>query len=324
MKAKNLVSILVLTLPLCLVGPEAVKAGGSPSSTGTNGSLKGVVKFEGTPPKPRPISMSADPSCAKQHASAVLAQDVMTDSKGDLQNVVVFVAEGLGDRTFDPPTQPVVVEQKGCMYLPHVLAVRANQPLHLVNDDPTSHNVHPTPANNREWNKAEPPGASVDEAFAREEIAIPVKCNVQSVDAWLHRGLQTSVFRSDCQGWKLRSEQSAARYLYHQSVAREAGHLDSDHYDRSERDQGNQLCVQGNVVGCQCLAGWKAFAALFAVAVQRVEDDGIGFGRRAYLIHPDGIAFEQLVVLKEAPHEQVRGGKGPQMADLFPFLSADF
>jgi plastocyanin len=127
--------------------------------------------------------MSADPSCAKQHPSPVWAQEVVTDSKGDLQNVVVFVAEGLGDRTFEVPTQPVVVEQKGCMYLPHVLAVQANQPLHMVNDDPTSHNVHPTPANNREWNKAEPPGSSVDETFAREEIAIPVKCNVHP---WMH------------------------------------------------------------------------------------------------------------------------------------------
>jgi hypothetical protein len=52
------------------------------------------------------------------------------------------------------------------------------KPFEVVNDDPTSHNIHPTPANNREWNKAEPPGARVAEAFAREEIAIPVKCNV--------------------------------------------------------------------------------------------------------------------------------------------------
>ena len=107
----------------------------------------------------------------------------MTDSKGDLQNVIVFVSEGLGDRTFDAPTQPVVVEQKGCMYQPHVLAVRANQPLQVVNDDPTSHNIHPMPANNREWNKAEPPGSQLEESFAREEIAIPVKCNVHP---WMH------------------------------------------------------------------------------------------------------------------------------------------
>jgi plastocyanin len=122
--------------------------------------------------------MAADPSCAKQHSTLVLNQDVVADAKGALQNVVVFVADGLGDRTFDPPTQPAVIEQKGCVYQPHVLALQANQRLEVVNDDPTSHNVHATPVSNREWNKAEPPGTRVDEAFAREEVAIPVKCNI--------------------------------------------------------------------------------------------------------------------------------------------------
>jgi plastocyanin len=185
MQAKKLIFLSALTLAVCVSTPYAVRAGGAPASATATGaaSVKGIVKFEGTVPKPKLISMSADPTCAKQHPAPVFAQEVLTDSKGDLQNVVVFVSEGLGDRTFDAPTQPVVVEQKGCMYEPHVLAVRANQPLHVVNDDPTSHNIHPTPANNREWNKAEPPGSSLDESFAREEIAIPVKCNVHP---WMH------------------------------------------------------------------------------------------------------------------------------------------
>jgi plastocyanin len=122
--------------------------------------------------------MQADPSCARQHAGPVLTPEVVADSKGGLQDAVVFVADGLGDRTFDPPTEPVVITQKGCLYQPHVLAVRANQPLEVVNNDPTAHNIHPIPANNREWNKAELPGAKMEEAFAREEIAIPVKCNI--------------------------------------------------------------------------------------------------------------------------------------------------
>jgi plastocyanin len=180
---KNSVLTLIVVLAICLTALHAVKAAGPAPSTSGTASLKGVVKFEGTAPKPKLISMSADPSCAKQHSGPVFAQEVVTDAKGDLENVVVFISEGLGDRTFDAPTQPVVVEQKGCMYQPHVLAVRANQPLHVVNDDPTSHNIHPTPANNREWNKAEPPGSSVDESFAREEIAIPVKCNLHP---WMH------------------------------------------------------------------------------------------------------------------------------------------
>jgi len=183
MDAKKLVAVITLTITICISNPHAVKAGGPPPTKSGAASLRGVVKFEGTVPKARLISMSADPNCARQHPSPVFAQEVVTDSKGDLENVVVYVAAGLGDRTFDVPAQPVVVEQRACMYQPHVLAVRANQPLHVVNDDPTAHNIHPTPANNREWNKAEPPGSSVDETFAREEIAIPVKCNLHP---WMH------------------------------------------------------------------------------------------------------------------------------------------
>jgi plastocyanin len=140
--------------------------------------IVGVATVVGANPGPKPISMSADPSCAKQHTKTVLAQDVVADAKGRLQNVVVFVSDGLGGRAFDPPKTPAVISQKGCQYEPHVVAVQANQRLEVVNDDPTSHNIHPTPANNREWNKAELPGAKVEETFAREEIAIPVKCNI--------------------------------------------------------------------------------------------------------------------------------------------------
>ena len=183
MYSKKLITIFALAITFSISSNYAVKAGSPPPPTSGGASLKGVVRFEGAAPKAKVISMAADPSCAKQHPSPVFSQEIMTDSKGDLQNVVVYISEGLGDRTFDVPTQPVVVEQRACMYQPHVLAVRANQPLHVVNDDPTSHNIHPTPANNREWNKAEPPGSSVDEAFAREEIAIPVKCNLHP---WMH------------------------------------------------------------------------------------------------------------------------------------------
>lgn len=183
MRSKKLLFILLMNFALWTGLAFFARAGAAVPPAAVGASVKGIVKFEGTAPKPKAINMSADPSCMHQHASPAVTQQVMTDSKGDLQNVIVYVADGLGDRTFDTPTQPVTVEQKGCMYQPHVLALRANQPLHVVNDDPTSHNIHPTPANNREWNKAEPPGASVDESFAREEIAIPVKCNLHP---WMH------------------------------------------------------------------------------------------------------------------------------------------
>jgi hypothetical protein len=177
MDFKKVVSIFALSVVVCFSAPRAVRAGGAPPTT-TGATVRGSVRFDGKAPVAKAISMAADPSCAQQHPAPVMAQEVIIDAKGDLQNVIVFVSEGLGDRTFDAPGQPAVIEQKGCLYQPHVLAVRANQRLELVNDDPTSHNIHPVPANNREWNKAEPPGSKIEEMFAREEIAIPVKCNV--------------------------------------------------------------------------------------------------------------------------------------------------
>jgi plastocyanin len=179
MKTVNDTLGIALILAGCVLGSQRANAGGPPSdSPGGGASVKGTVKFQGTVPTQKPINMAADPSCARQHGTQVFAQEVMTDSKGDLQNVIVFVSEGLGDRKFNPPAAPVVIDQKGCMFMPHVLALRANQPLEMINEDSTAHNIHPIPANNREWNKAELPGSKLDESFPREEIAIPVKCNV--------------------------------------------------------------------------------------------------------------------------------------------------
>jgi plastocyanin len=181
MKTKCFILVVALMVVICISSGRIVRAG-SPASTAssTTGTaiLRGEVRFEGGVPKATPINMAADPSCAKQHPTPVLSQDIVSDAQGGLQNVVVFIADGLGDRTFDPPSQPAVIQQKGCMYQPHVLAVQANQKLDVVNSDTTTHNIHPTPKNNREWNKAQSPHVPIEETFAREEIAIPVKCNV--------------------------------------------------------------------------------------------------------------------------------------------------
>src|SRR5579859_7863162 len=141
-------------------------------------SVKGIVKFEGTAPKATHIDMSQDPLCAKNRSTPAASEDVVVGTDGGLANVVVYVSDGLTSHDFAPPQQPAVLEQKGCQYKPHVLALQANQKLDVVNSDETTHNIHPTPSNNREWNMTQPHGMPLEQTFAREEIAIPVKCNV--------------------------------------------------------------------------------------------------------------------------------------------------
>ena len=145
----------------------------TPIDPATVGSVSGTVKFDGTAPKAQKIDMSQDPACKGTNE----AENIVAD-KGDLANVFVYVKDGLGSRTFDVPKDPVVLDQSGCKYHPHVLGVMAGQTVQIKNDDPTTHNIPPTPKDNREWNESQPPqSAPIEKNFAREEIMLPVKCN---------------------------------------------------------------------------------------------------------------------------------------------------
>ncbi len=180
MKLRVLCGAFVGVVVVFLSAHEAVR-GGSPTPGGDGAEtavLKGFVRLTGALPPAARLSMNADPSCAKLHPAGLTAEDTIAGADGGLQNVVVFISDGLGDRTYELPHQPALIEQKGCVYNPHVVAVRANQELDVMNNDATTHNLHPLPINNREWNRAQAPGTRADMTFAREEVAILMKCNV--------------------------------------------------------------------------------------------------------------------------------------------------
>ena len=152
--------------------PAAAPAA-APIDPATAASVSGTVKFDGAAPKPAKIDMSQDSNCAGSNT----AENIVV-SGGHPENVFIYVKDGLGTRTFAVPTEAVTVKQSGCKYAPHVLGVMAGQPIKIVNSDPTTHNIHPTPKDNREWNESQAPQAPpLEKTFAREEILLPVKCN---------------------------------------------------------------------------------------------------------------------------------------------------
>jgi plastocyanin len=152
--------------------------GGTPVDQSTVGEITGKVTFQGDHPKLAIIHMDQDPVCVQKHKEPVHVEDGDVNADGTLPNVFVYVKEGADKYTFPTPTDPVTLDQNGCMYKPHVLGVMAGQTLHIISSDPTTHNIHPMPKDNREWNESQPPGAApLDKTFARSEIMIPVKCN---------------------------------------------------------------------------------------------------------------------------------------------------
>jgi plastocyanin len=153
--------------------PMAAAPAATPIDPATAATVSGTVKFDGTAPKASKIDMSQDPACKGMNE----AENVVVDG-GNLANVFVYVKDGLGNRAFDVPKDPVVLDQQGCKYHPHVLGVMAGQTIDIKNDDQTTHNIHPTPKDNREWNESQPPSSpAIEKNFAREEIMLPVKCN---------------------------------------------------------------------------------------------------------------------------------------------------
>lgn len=150
----------------------------------TAGKVSGQVRFTGKVPPAKRISMDAEEACQKLHPKPVLDARVTKGKQNGLANVFVYVKSGLEGKTFEPPKTSVVLDQRGCMFVPRVLGLQTGQTLQVKNSDPVTHSVHPMPQNSREWNQQQAPGAEdLERKIVRSEVMIPVKCNVHS---WMH------------------------------------------------------------------------------------------------------------------------------------------
>ncbi len=191
MKLRNIAAFASLFLLLLVIGcggaeqpaeetaaTEAAPAA-EPIDPATAATISGKVSFEGTAPRRRRIRMDAEVACAQMHSGPVYSEAFVLNDNGTLRNAFVYVKSGLEGRSFPAPPDAVVLDQKGCIYTPHVVGAMTGQTIRILNSDQTTHNVHPVPKNNREWNRSQAPGANaIEDTFARDEIMIPVKCNV--------------------------------------------------------------------------------------------------------------------------------------------------
>lgn len=172
---------LLLLFSACGGGQEQAKPTRQPTplDLSTVATISGQVRFEGTVPAPTEVQLSGWSECAAQHPQGnPRADDVLvTDSK--LQNALVYIKEGLGDRIFAVPTEPVSIDQKGCIFVPRVAAVQVDQPLKFLNSDPLAHNVHGFAQKAQAWNVSlSVKGTSRTIKLDKPEAMIEVKCDI--------------------------------------------------------------------------------------------------------------------------------------------------
>ena len=144
------------------------------------GDISGTAKLDGPAPEQKPIDMSGVQQCQDMHPDPVMEENIVANDKGMLANVVVSVKkEDSPDLTGDVPKTPAVLDQSGCMYKPHVLAMMVGQDWIIKNSDNFLHNIHTLSDKNPSFNKPQPnknDGEKVDSPTQPEYFH--VKCDV--------------------------------------------------------------------------------------------------------------------------------------------------
>jgi plastocyanin len=153
----------------------------------TAGTVTGKIVFTGKAPVHKKVDMEEDPQCAKLHKGPVYDDTLAVGRKGAVANAFVYIKKGLEGKKFEPPSDPVVIDQHGCWFGPRVLGMQTGQALKAVNSDPVTHNIHPKAKINREWNQNQPEGAEpAIRKFSLPEVMIRVKCNIHAwMKAWI-------------------------------------------------------------------------------------------------------------------------------------------
>ena len=154
----------------------------------TAGTIAASIKFEGTAPTPERIRLDGDAKCVAANGSGDRpSESIVLGDKGALQNVFVYIKDGLGNNSYPLPPEPVLLDQQKCWYTPRVLGVRVGQPVTIRNSDPLVHNVAADPKINAPFNMGEPlQNVSFSRTFSTTEVMVPIRCDVHKwMNAWI-------------------------------------------------------------------------------------------------------------------------------------------
>jgi plastocyanin len=188
MKHLRFPSIVMFVLAAAACGGSSTSetktaaAAGKPVDAATAGSVSGTARFDGPAPAPEVVRVSTDKNCVENAGPNPQSDSILVGADGALKNAFVYVKDGLDPGySFETPTTPVLLDQKGCFYSPRVVGLRVGQPIEIVNSDATMHNVHALPVANTEFNRSQMvKGAKNTEVFTTPEVMVRFMCNVHN------------------------------------------------------------------------------------------------------------------------------------------------
>jgi hypothetical protein len=127
---------LTIGLVMVLVSATAAAAAYEVIEVTDGGSLTGVVRFAGTPPKLAPLPVNKNREvCGEEKASEAL----VVGADGGVRGSVVVVEGVTRGRK---PTGDVVLDNHRCLFVSHVTALAVGDKARVKNSDPILHNTH--------------------------------------------------------------------------------------------------------------------------------------------------------------------------------------
>ena len=158
-----------------LIAAFALTVTAAPVSAAT---VSGKVLFEGDPPAPKPINFGAEKQCATMHGDHLpVNEEIVINPDKTVKWALVYVKDA--PKSAAAPAEAVEIDQKGCMFIPHVVAARVGQKVTFKNGDPMLHNVRSEAKTNKPFNIAQPiQGMTTSKTFDKPEIGIKMRCDV--------------------------------------------------------------------------------------------------------------------------------------------------
>jgi plastocyanin len=154
----------------------ALAASPAAASAQDKGAIRGTVEFEGPVPARTHVAMTTDPICAQGEPR--LSEDVVVEG-GKLRDVHVRIRQGTVAGTFTAPSEPVVIDQEGCMYRPRVVGVMHGQKIAIGNSDRTLHNVHGYAGGRSRFNLGQPPmGPAIERDAGGAGEILELRCDI--------------------------------------------------------------------------------------------------------------------------------------------------
>jgi plastocyanin len=161
-------------------------ASGVAAQSAATGTISGHVRLMGAAPPNPIIRMGADPQCSRAASGRRVTQDiVLRSADGGLANAFVSL-QGSFPKT-PVPTQSVVLDQKGCVFVPRVIGTRVGQTLEVKNSDSTGHNVHSMSTKGNAFNTGQPLAGMTNKfPLKATDVVMRVKCDIHSwMVAWV-------------------------------------------------------------------------------------------------------------------------------------------